>query len=402
MAFPVGPVCNLNCEYCYYLNKTELYPKIADFKMDEAVLEKYIKQYLESQPGPVVNFGWQGGEPTLRGLDFFKKVVKLQHKYAPSGWKIENSIQTNGVLIDDKWAEFLSKNNFLVGVSLDGPAALHNKYRKDKNNKGTQQQVMAGIEKLKKHKAKYNILAVVNSVNAKKPKETYQFLKDIGTEFVQFIPIVEKRGSKLAPYSVGPKEYGSFLIEVFNQWLPDLGDIYVQIFEEAVSAWAGFGANLCIFREECGKAAVMEHNGDLYSCDHFVEPEHKLGNINDNSILEMMNSNQQQNFAEAKKKELNQKCLDCEFLFICNGGCPKNRIVDTGNDYNLNYLCESYKLFFSYLDPFMKKIAQMVKKRQAPALMRKEMQKIYKEKWDVGRNDPCPCGSGKKYKKCCL
>lgn len=403
MSFPVGPACNLDCEYCYYLKKTELYPETKSFKMTEVSLEEYIKQYIKSQPGPVVNFGWQGGEPTLRGLDFFKKAVELQQKYAPQGWKIENSIQTNAILIDDQWAEFLKDNNFLVGVSLDGPARLHNKYRKDKEGLGTHQKVVAGIKKLKEYKVEYNILAVVNNLTAKRPKEVYQFFKEIEADFIQFIPIVEQdQQGNIISRSVGSKEYGQFLIGVFNQWLNDLGDIYVQIFEEAVSAWAGFGANLCVFSPECGKASVMEHNGDLYSCDHFVESEYRLGNIKEKDISEMMSSKQQQDFGKAKKKELNKKCLDCDYLFICNGGCPKNRIVDTGDEFKLNHLCQGYELFFAYIDPFMKKLAQMIKQRQAPPMMKKEMQKLYKEKWDVGRNDPCPCGSEKKYKKCCL
>jgi uncharacterized protein len=381
MAFPTGPVCNLDCEYCYYLKKTELYPDTESFKMSEETLEEYIKQYIESQPGPVVNFGWQGGEPTLRGLDFFKKAVELQKKFAPKGWKIENSIQTNAVLIDDQWAKFLKDNNFLVGVSLDGSQELHNKYRRDKGGKGTHQKVLAGIKKLKEYEVEYNILAVVNNVNSKKPKEVYQFFKEIEADFIQFIPIVEKNPEgNILSRSVGSEEYGKFLIGVFNQWINDLGEIYVQIFEESLSAWAGFGANLCVFGEECGRGPVMEHNGDLYACDHFVDPEYKLGNINDKSLLEMMNSKQQQEFGRAKQEQLNPKCLECNYLFFCNGGCPKNRIIDTGDEYKLNYLCEGYKLFFDYIDPFMNKLAQMVKQRKSPKLMRKEMQNLYQEK----------------------
>jgi uncharacterized protein len=381
MAFPIGPVCNLNCEYCYYLNKTELYPASNNFKIKEELLEEYIKQYIEAHSGPVVNFVWQGGEPTLRTLDFFKKAVKFQKKYIPQGWKAENLIQTNAVLIDDQWAKFLKENDFLVGASLDGPPELHNRYRKDKNGKGTHQRVLAGIEKLKEYEVKYNILAVVNDLNSKKPKEVYQFFKDIEADFIQFIPLVEQdwKGNIISR-TVSSKQYGKFLIDVFNQWLNDLGDIYVQIFEEALSAWAGLGSSLCVFSKQCGTAPVMEYNGDIFSCDHFVEPEYKLGNISEKSIMEMMNSKKQQKFAEAKKEKLNKKCLECNYLFICNGGCPKNRIIDTGDEYKLNYLCEGYKLFFDYIDPFMKKLAQMVKQRKSPELMRKEMQNLYQEK----------------------
>ncbi|MFW5979373.1 MAG: anaerobic sulfatase maturase [Halanaerobium sp.] len=403
MAFPAGPVCNLDCEYCYYLDKRDLYPKTNNFKMSEEVLENYIRQYIESQPGPVINFGWQGGEPTLRGLNFFKKAVKLQQKYLPTGWKAENSIQTNGILIDQNWAQFFKENNFLVGVSLDGPQKLHNKYRKDKAGRGTHKDVLAGIKKLKEYGVTYNILAVVNNLNSKKPVEVYKFFREIGADFIQFIPIVEENEEgEIRSYSVSPEEYGKFLIGVFNQWVNDLGDIYVQIFEEAVSAWAGYKANLCVFSPECGKAAVVEYNGDLYSCDHFVDPEYKLGNINQKNISAMMSSEEQQQFGKAKKEGLNSKCLKCNYLFFCSGGCPKNRILDKGNDYRLNYLCDGYKLFFNYIDVFMDKLSRLVKAKKPPKLMRKEMQKIYQDKWNVGRNDPCPCGSGKKYKKCCL
>lgn len=403
MAFPIGPICNLDCEYCYYLEKTKLYPKTDNFQMSEEVLEKYIKQYIKAQPGPVVSFGWQGGEPTLRGLDFFKKAVKLQQKYLPPGWKAENFIQTNGIIIDDQWASFLKKNNFLVGVSLDGPAELHNKYRKDKNGRRTHQKVMAGIKKLQEYQVKYNILAAVNNINSKKPVKTYQFFKEIGADFIQFIPIVEQdQAGQMMSHSVRAKEYGEFLIRVFNHWLNDLGDIYVQIFEEALSAWSGLGANLCVFSQKCGRAPVMEFNGDIYSCDHFVDKKHKLGNLNQKNILDMMSSKKQQQFGKAKKEKLNQKCLDCKYLFFCNGGCPKNRIINTEDEYKLNYLCEGYKLFFEYIEPFMNKLAQMIKQKRLSTEMKKEMQKIYQAKWNVGRNDPCPCGSGKKYKKCCL
>ena len=403
MAFPTGPICNLDCGYCYYLQKTELYPETNNFKMTEETLEQYIKQYIESQKGPVVNFGWQGGEPTLRGLDFFRKVVELQQKYAPEAWEIENSIQTNAFLINNRWAQFLKRNNFLVGVSLDGPAELHNKYRKDKNGEGTYRRVLAGIEKLKEHKVKYNILSVVNDVNAKKPIEVYQSFKKIGADFIQFIPIVEQdQDENIISPSVGSKEYGKFLIGVFNEWFNDLGDIHVQLFEEALSVWAGLGANLCVFSQKCGRASVIEFNGDLYSCDHFVEPQYKLGNINEKSILKMMNSKRQNEFGRLKKENLTKKCLECDYLFFCNGGCPKNRILDTKDNYKLNYLCEGYKLFFNYVAPFLKKLAQMVKQRKNSILMKKEIKSIYIKKWNVGRNDPCPCGSGKKYKKCCL
>lgn len=403
MAFPAASICNLNCEYCYYLDKRNLYPAENKFKMSEKILEKYIKQYLDAVRGPIVQFGWQGGEPTLRGIDFFKKVIELQQKYLPAGWHVENSLQTNGTLLNDQWAQFLKENKFLVGISIDGPAALHNKYRKDKLGQGSFSKVLAGLEKLENYQVDYNVLTVVNDSNSQQPNEVYGFLKDLKVNFMQFIPIVElDQEGDLTSRSVKPIEYAKFLIKIFNQWITDIGEVYVQIFEEVLGVYLGRQANLCIFNSECGKGPVMEYNGDLYSCDHFVDPEYRLGNINDKSILEMMNSKKQYEFGRAKRENLNQKCLICDYLFICNGGCPKNRIIDTGDKCKLNYLCDGYKLFFAYIDVYMKKLALLVKQQKSPAIMRQEMQKIYKEKWDVGRNDSCPCGSGKKYKKCCL
>lgn len=403
MAFPAASICNLNCEYCYYLDKRNLYPAENKFKMSEKILEKYIKQYLDAVRGPIVQFGWQGGEPTLRGIDFFKKVIELQQKYLPAGWHVENSLQTNGTLLNDQWAQFLKENKFLVGISIDGPAALHNKYRKDKLGQGSFSKVLAGLEKLENYQVDYNVLTVVNDSNSQQPNEVYGFLKDLKVNFMQFIPIVElDQEGDLTSRSVKPIEYAKFLIKIFNQWITDIGEVYVQIFEEVLGVYLGRQANLCIFNSECGKGPVMEYNGDLYSCDHFVDPEYKLGNINDKSILEMMNLKKQYEFGRAKREKLNQKCLVCDYLFICNGGCPKNRIIDTGDKCKLNYLCDGYKLFFAYIDVYMKKLALLVKQQKSPAIMRQEMQKIYKEKWDVGRNDSCPCGSGKKYKKCCL
>lgn len=403
MAFPAASICNLNCEYCYYLDKRNLYPAENKFKMSEKILEKYIKQYLDAVRGPIVQFGWQGGEPTLRGIDFFKKVIELQQKYLPAGWHVENSLQTNGTLLNDQWAQFLKENKFLVGISIDGPAALHNKYRKDKLGQGSFSKVLAGLEKLENYQVDYNVLTVVNDSNSQQPNEVYGFLKDLKVNFMQFIPIVElDQEGDLTSRSVKPIEYAKFLIKIFNQWITDIGEVYVQIFEEVLGVYLGRQANLCIFNSECGKGPVMEYNGDLYSCDHFVDPEYKLGNINDKSILEMMNLKKQYEFGRAKREKLNQKCLVCDYLFICNGGCPKNRIIDTGDKCKLNYLCDGYKLFFEYINPFMKKLTLLVKQQKSPTIMKQEMQKIYKEKWNVGRNDLCPCGSGKKYKKCCL
>lgn len=409
MTFPNGPICNLDCEYCYYLDKTKYYPGNNSFRMSEDLLEEFTKQYINAQPGPYVNFGWQGGEPTLRGLDFFKKAVELQQKYLPEDWQCENSFQTNATILDDEWCKFLSENNFLVGVSIDGPAWIHDHYRKDNKGNPTHAEVVRGIKLMQKHGVEYNILCVINDLNSQHSVEVYDFFKEIGAEHIQFIPIVEPVCKDSDEYKIAGKrsvrseEYGRFLIGVFDEWVKkDLGKIFIQIFEQAVTAWAGYPPSLCVFSETCGNAPVMEHNGDFYSCDHFVFPENKLGNIEETQLVDMVLSKKQQEFGNNKRDGLPQSCLDCEVYFICHGGCPKNRIIkDSNGEEGRNYLCAGYKQFFRYIEPYMEEIANRIKKRQAPNFIRKEMVKIQDNIWDVGRNDPCPCGSGKKYKKCC-
>ncbi|MFP4016629.1 MAG: anaerobic sulfatase maturase [Halanaerobiales bacterium] len=404
MVFPNGPICNLNCEYCYYLDKTEYYQGNNTFMMDYELLEDFTKQYIESQPGPLVNFGWQGGEPTLRGLEFFRKAVELQNKYLPEGWECQNSFQTNGVLLDDEWCRFFADKNFLIGVSIDGPEWIHDKYRKDKQDGPTHKKVVEGIKLLQKYNVEFNILCVVNDVNSKYPVEVYNYFKELGVDFIQFIPIVESFDNKIGEHSVKAEEYGKFLISVFDEWIKDgYGRVYIQIFEEAVRVWAGYRAGLCVFSSTCGNAEIMEHNGDVYSCDHFVYPGNLLGNIKEKSLFDMVHSEKQRQFGKDKLDTLPKKCIECEVNFICHGGCPKNRIIETeSGEKGLNYLCAGYNLFFNYIDPYMKEIVNRIKKRQAPSLVKKAMVDIHDRIWDVGRNDPCPCGSGRKYKKCCI
>ncbi len=406
MVFPNGPICNLACEYCYYLDKIEYYDENNNnFKMDYDLLENFTKQYIEAQPGPMVNFGWQGGEPTIRGLEFFKKAVQLQKKYLPEGWECQNSFQTNAVLLDDEWCQFFSDNNFLIGVSIDGPEWIHDKYRKNKDDGPTHKRVLNGIKLLQEYNVDFNILCVVNDLNSKYPVEVYNFFKEIAVDFIQFIPIVETNDKGvIGEHSVTAEDYGRFLISIFNQWIQnDYGKIYVQIFEEAVRVWAGYNAGLCVFSKTCGDAEVMEHNGDVYSCDHFVYPEYKLGNIKETSLLDLVSLEKQKQFGKDKAETLPQQCLYCEVNFICHGGCPKNRVIKTEDDEEgLNYLCTGYKQFFKYIDPFMKEAVSRIKKRQFPNIVGKELTKIYHKIWDVGRNDLCPCGSGKKYKNCCM
>lgn len=401
---PIGSVCNLHCDYCYYLNKNKLYPDTIDFRMSYELLEEFTRQYIQYQPGPLVSFIWQGGEPTLLGLDFFRRVVELQEKFLPVGWQATNSLQTNGTLLTDEWCDFLHKNQFLVGLSLDGSANLHNFYRHTKSGQETFSQVMSGLHLLQTHKIEYNVLCVVSKANVQHPIELYHFFKENGIKYIQFIPLVESlEDGKVSQRSITGEEYGQFLISIFNQWVVNgLGEISVQIFDECISVWAGLGANLCISAPTCGRAMAMEHNGDVYSCDHFVFPPYKLGNIRDQKLIDLVNSEKQVNFGRQKKEALPECCQSCSVRFICNGGCPKNRILPTADGRNLNYLCAGYKRFFSYIDPYMRDIAEVLKRRQPLGLIKKRVFSVHKSIWSsVGRNDPCPCGSGKKYKKCC-
>jgi len=427
MTKPIGPICNLDCSYCFYLEKEKLYPDERKWKMSDQVLEAYISQYICSQDVPEISFAWQGGEPTLLGVEFFGRVVELQRKYA-GGKTIHNALQTNGTLLDDAWCDFLSRHRFLIGLSIDGPKELHDVYRVDKQQKGTFDDVLRGLWLLKKHGTDFNTLTVVNRLNSQKPLEVYRFLKQIGSGFMQFIPLVERnaesvelkvRGMNLAEppeihdeqkppvtdWSVQPAQYGQFLCDIFDEWVrKDVGRYFVQMFDVALGQWAGAGASLCVFAEKCGNAMAMEHNGDLYSCDHYVYPKYKLGNILNSSLGELVGSSKQRQFGEDKKSTLPRYCRECDVRFACNGECPKHRFLHTPDgEWGLNYLCAGYKKFFHHVDPYMKIMAQLLAEKRAPAtimeiLHRREHQARTKP---VERNDPCPCGSGKKYKKCC-
>lgn len=422
MVKPNGPICNLDCHYCFYLEKEKLYPGRSDFRMNNSVLERYIKEYIEAQPIDNVVFAWQGGEPTLLGVDFFKKVVELQERYA-DGKKIENAFQTNGILVDDAWAEFFKINDFLIGLSIDGPQELHNKYRLNKGGKGTFSQVMMGLEYLKKHQVEFNTLTVVQKDNAQYPLEIYKFLKDIDSHFMQFIPIVERISKEhnnnglqlvtpeygsnaiISEWSVEAVKYGTFLSTIFDEWVhKDVGQYYIQIFDVALEAWLGMQPGLCVFREECGNAMAIEHNGDLYSCDHYVYPENKLGNIMENPIVSMVESVQQKKFGSDKITTLPGYCQSCEVRFACNGECPKHRFIQTPDgEKGLNYLCAGYKQFFNHINPYMKFMANELRHHRPPANVMtwvKEKDNGFKS-YNLGPNELCPCGSGKKLKKCC-
>ncbi len=366
IAKPTGAICNLDCEYCYYLEKEDLYPGTKSFKMSEEVLDSYVRQYIYSQPADTaeVNFVWQGGEPTLMGLGFFRKAFALQQKYARPGMNIVNSFQTNGTRLNDDWAEFFREHDVLVGISIDGPEDMHDYFRPDKKGEGSFRQVMEGLEFLKKHNVRFNTLTCVQSDNSSYPVKIYRFLKDIGSTHLQFIPIVEPMPDGSVSYrTVHPQKYGAFLNGVFNEWLRqgDVGRIFVQDFDVALNLVFGNPSPICIHAETCGHALAIEHNGDLFSCDHFVFPEYKLGNIMDQRMKEMHESERQEKFGMDKRDRLPQFCRECEFLSICNGGCPKDRFIETPDgEPGLNYLCQGYKKFYAHTVPVFKKMARCI------------------------------------------
>lgn len=376
MTKPRGAICNLDCKYCYFLKKKELYPS-SNFRMSDEVLEAYTRNYLKTQPTQEITFAWQGGEPTLMGLEFFERVVFFQNKYRKSRMKIQNSFQTNGTKLDSDWCKFFKDNDFLIGLSLDGPKKYHDTYRVEKGGKSTFDKVMLGLDLLKEHQVEFNILTTVHANNVDHPLDVYQFLRDeVNTQFIQFIPIVERKnesgyqeGFQVTKRSVTGKKYGQFLISIFDEWIKrDVGKIYVQIFDVALGVWYGQPASLCIFGEVCGTALALEHNGDLYSCDHYVEPNFLLGNIQKDNILQMVTGKKQVHFGLDKRDSLPTFCQECEVRFVCNGGCPKNRIRKTpdGED-GLNYLCNGYKAFFTHIDEPMKQMTQLLRTGSPPA-----------------------------------
>ncbi len=426
LAKPIGPICNLDCRYCFYLEKEKLYPDTtgrAGWALPWDLLESYIRQYIEAQPMPAVSFAWQGGEPTLLGVDYFRRVVELEKKHA-GGKRIENGFQTNGILLDDAWCEFLAENRFLVGLSIDGPCKFHDKYRLYKGGRATFGDVMRGLELLKKHAVEFNTLTVVQRHNSYHPLEVYNFLKDAGSGFMQFIPIVERIGEHPAPdglvllrpdssdaarvseWSVEPMQFGKFLGAIFDEWVhKDVGKYYVQLFDVALEAWLGMEPSLCVFRRTCGDAMVIEHNGDIYSCDHYVYPENRLGNIMESPLLSIVESARQRKFGQDKLDALPRYCRECDVRFACNGECPKHRFTSTPEgERGLNYLCAGYKHFFRHIDPCMRFMAAELREERPPAnvmawIQEQDMRASGKRR--VGRNDPCPCGSGGKFKRCC-
>jgi uncharacterized protein len=361
---PVGATCNLRCRYCYYYDKKDLYPQKRAFIMNDEILERYIVQHIEASTEETISFSWHGGEPLLAGIDFFKKAVALQKKYKPYGRRIINGIQTNGTLVDWKWASFLADENFIVGISVDGPGDLHNRYRTTHDGKSSLHLALKGYDILKTYKVQCEILCVVNSYNVKFPLVVYNFFKELGVKYITFLPLVGRRpGTKswVSRASVPSMEFGLFLNSVFDEWLErDIGKIKIQVFEEAARIAFGQEHTLCIFKEKCGGVPVLESNGDFYTCDHYVNKENLVGNIKIGSVSEFLDSEKQKAFGMAKLLTLPRYCLECEVKSMCNGECPKNRFISTPDgEPGLNYLCSGYKTFFNHCHPFVEAIASV-------------------------------------------
>ena len=354
MAKPVGAACNLRCKYCYYLEKSKLFPNEHN-TMDDETLERFIRDYIQSQSMQQVLFTWHGGEPMLRPLAFYEKVIELQKRYA-GGRIIENSLQTNGTLITDEYAEFFVKNGWLIGVSIDGPKEYHDAYRRSAGGGATFDNVMKGIDILNRYKVEWNAMAVINNLNGNHPLEFYHFFKRIGCRYIQFTPVVDaSRLGELTPYSVRPRQWGEFLCRLFDEWVRnDVGKYFIQIFDATLANWCGVAPGVCSLAKYCGHAGVMEHNGNVYSCDHFVYPEYLLGNIKTKGLVEMMYSERQTKFGHDKYDTLPRQCKECKWLFACKGECPKNRLLNTRDgEPGLNYLCEGYQMYFEHVAPVM-------------------------------------------------
>jgi uncharacterized protein len=432
LAKPTGAICNLDCKYCFFLSKEMLYPG-SRFRMADELLETYIRQLLEAQQLPEVTIGWQGGEPTLMGVEFFQRSVDYAEKYKMPGQQVLYTIQTNGTKIDAEWAKFFKQNQFLVGLSVDGPKEIHDTFRVNKGGQGTFDQVSHAWEILGEHGVEVNILCTVHAANANHPLEVYHFFRDrLNAQYLQFIPIVERAtaetiglanqgwsersggdrplylqaGEQVTDRSVMPEQYGRFLITIFDEWVRrDVGKVFVQSFDAALASWVG-QPSLCIFQRTCGASLALEHNGDLYSCDHFVEPAFLLGNIQQTHMIDLVSSEQQNKFGQEKFVSLPKYCLQCEVLFACYGECPRNRFIHTPDgEPGLNYLCAGYKLFFNHINRPMRIMADLLRRgRYADEVMNilamEEMQRI-KQAMDLAQpDDPCPCKSGKKFRMC--
>ena len=430
LAKPTGATCNLDCKYCFFLSKEMLYPGDR-FRMSDETLEAYIRQLLEAHTSSEVNVAWQGGEPTLMGLDFFKRSIEYVEKYRKPGQRILHTTQTNGTLLNDDWCAFFKEHNFLVGISVDGPQKMHDAYRVNKGGAGSFHQVMRGWDALRRHEVEVNILCTIHAANGDHPVEVYRFFRDqLHSNYMQFIPIVERTSQDFLPLanigwgdrpgsdrplytqsgtlvterSVGSEQFGRFLIAIFEEWVRrDVGKVYVQTFDVALANWLG-QPSLCIFSPTCGSSLALEHNGDLYPCDHYVEPEYLLGNILETPMAELVVSEKQLAFGQDKLRSLPKYCRECDVRFACHGECPRNRFLTTPDgEGGLNYLCAGYKMLFHHIDPAMRTMAGLIRQgRFAEEIMHLQPAA---DAWQtggakVGRNDPCPCGSGNKFKRC--
>jgi len=407
-AKPIGAICNLDCQYCYYLKKKHLYPDVDSFRMPDDLLEEYIVQHIEASSSPVITFSWHGGEPTVLGLDYFRKVAALERKHQSPGRRIINGMQTNGILLDEEWCRFFSAESFGIGLSLDGPPEMHDQYRVTKGQEPTHRQAMRAFELLRRYGIPCDLLCVVHDQNVRYPLQVYRFFKEIGGQYVGFLPVVERKPdveSEVSPHTVSAEAFGEFLCTVFDEWMrKDTGRIMVQIFDEASRPARGLEHSLCIFRETCGEIPVLEHNGDFFSCDHFVDAKHRLGNIREIPLVELLESSAQRAFGQAKRDSLPRYCQACEVRAMCNGGCPKDRFIRTPDgEMGLNYLCAGFKRFFTHSQPYLLKLASEWRARHSPERVIQLAQATNVKTFPVtGRNNPCPCGSGRKYKKCCL
>jgi uncharacterized protein len=409
MAKPIGPLCNLACDYCYYLGKTSLFPAGERYRMSEAVLEAHVRAFIEASPGPLVYFAWHGGEPTLAGLDFFRRVVELQQQHLPPGWTCLNNLQTNGTRLDEAWCRFLAEQGFAVGISIDGPARFHDRSRPDRHGLPSHARTMRGLARLRDHGVEPDVLCTLNARTAAAPLEVYRFFLAERVRWVQFLPVVERGADGgVTERSVSPAAMSAFLCAVFDEWVRhDVGRIAVQNFAEALQVVSGQPANLCVMSETCGRVLALEHDGSVYACDHFVDPAHRLGNVTTDGLAPLVESPAQLAFGQAKKSDLPGECRSCPVLFLCNGGCPKDRFdLTPDGEPGLNHLCAGYRESYEHMLPQLQRMVSLGRSGEGVAAIMGALEIEEREerrRWRVAsRNDPCPCGSGRKYKHCCL
>ncbi len=409
MAKPVGPICNLDCGYCYYLGKTGLFPPGEHFRMSPEVLESYVSSFIAASPGPVVHFGWHGGEPTLAGVEFYRQVLEIQHRYLPAGWRCLNNMQTNGTLLNERWCTFLAEHHFSVGLSIDGPAVLHDASRPDRHGRPTHERALRGLGLLRAAGIEPDVLCTLNALTAAHPREVYRFFVDQNVQWVQFLPVVEKvPDGGVSERSVTPEAMGEFLCTVFDEWVRhDVARIGVQNFLECFLVVSGKPANLCVMSRTCGRVLAMEHDGSVYSCDHYVDAGHRLGNVTSDGLATLIGSPTQLAFGEAKHDALPAYCRECPVGFLCHGGCPKDRFATTPDgEGGLNHLCAGYRRLYSHVLPYLMRMAALARQGRPIFEITVELEAAEhedRERWRLtGRNDPCPCGSGRKYKQCCL